>query len=113
MWNITEASLVPVITVSAPGQIKAAIVTETAHLGGANRGSHQIVGGTHQGDVFVWKVDLGNVSEPWEPHNAQVLQVGMLSLSNTAVTLMQAIPSGALPACSVNSLFCPVQTKAY
>lgn len=94
MWNISEASLVPILTLSTPGQVTATLVTHIAQPKGSLQDSRQVVAGTNEGDIFVWDVDMGNVSEPWEAHNAEVLQVGMLSLSNTAVTQLRYIPAG-------------------
>jgi WD40 repeat protein len=94
VWNISEASLVPILSLSTPGRVTAALVTQIAQTKGPAKGSWQVVAGTDQGDVFVWDVDMGNVSEPWEPHTTDVLQVGMLSLSNTAITQLQDIPAG-------------------
>jgi hypothetical protein len=97
VWNISEASLVPILVLSTPGSVTAALVTHVAQAKIVRRYSRQVVAGTNHGDVFVWDVDMGNLSEPWEPHNAVVLQVGMLSLSNTAVTQLQDIPGGMCP----------------
>lgn len=94
VWNISEASLVPILTLSTPGQVTAAVVTQITQPKGFRQDSHQVVAGTHQGDVFVWDVDMGNIAEPWAPQTAEVLQVGMLSLSNTAVTRICDIPAG-------------------
>lgn len=94
IWNISEASLVPILTLSTPGRVTATLITQIAQPEISTPGSRQVVAGTHQGDVFVWDVDIGNISEPWEPHTAQVLQVGMLSLSNTTVTQLQDILTG-------------------
>lgn len=96
VWNISEASLVPILSLSTPGQVTAVVVTQAAQQKGSAQDSRQVVAGTDQGDVFVWDLGMRNIAEPWEPQTTEVRQVGMLSLSNTAVTQIRSIPSGVL-----------------